>query len=66
MIATIPFTENINDIIRYLHKYGHDLKRIVDRYNLRGFLFFKCDICQSQIGLNCINRNGFIFDYGSE
>ena len=65
MIATIPYTDNVDEILLYLSKYGHDLK-YVPTYNEKGILYFKCSICENIIKLICINRNGFIFDVGSE
>jgi len=54
MIATIPYTEDPNEAIEYLSKYGHNLKYI--RAGLISFnvIHFNCLVCESHIRLQAL------------
>lgn len=46
MIATIPYTQNIDEMIAHLAKYGHDLKHIPKNPAAAfRFRYFGCNVC---------------------
>ena len=73
MIATIPYTSDADEAIKYLRKYRHDLvlvHKIIYEYNNfpRFSMKFKCNICNILIDLGryaglekeyriCVNGN---------